>query len=145
MLIYFRQMEDITVDDENFTEEENSASEINNQSTSNKNLDLTLCNLQPKIVLERLSVSQLLNSNSPIRALDSLNSPTYSNSILCSPSQPGPSTSTPTCFNFESNGTVDCASKVRRHFSFFQNESELFDHEIREKNISQVQDDSESD
>lgn len=138
-------MEDITVDDENFTEEENFASEINNQSASNTKLDLTMCNLHPKIVLERLSVSQLLNSNSPIRALDSLNSPTYSNSILCSPSQPGPSTSTPTCFSFESNGTVGRASKVRRLSSFFQNESELFDHEIRERNISQVQDDSESD
>lgn len=138
-------MEDITVDDENFTEEENSASEINNQSASNKNLDLTMCNLHPKIVLERLSVSQLLNSNSPIRALDSLNSPTYSNSILCSPSQPGPSTSTPTCFNSESNNTVGRASRVRRLSSFFQNENELFDHEIRERNISHVQDDSESD
>lgn len=145
MLIYFRQMEDITVDDENFTEEENFASEINNQSASNKKLDLTMCNLHPKIVLERLSVPQLLNSNSPIRALDSLNSPTYSNSILCSPSQPGPSTSTPTCFSFESNGTVGRASKVRRLSSFFQSESELFDHEIRERNISQVQGDSESD
>ncbi|XP_033184726.2 condensin-2 complex subunit D3 isoform X1 [Bombus vancouverensis nearcticus] len=140
-----KQMEDITVDDENFTEEENFASEINNQSASNKKLDLTMCNLHPKIVLERLSVPQLLNSNSPIRALDSLNSPTYSNSILCSPSQPGPSTSTPTCFSFESNGTVGRASKVRRLSSFFQNESELFDHEIRERNISQVQGDSESD
>ncbi|XP_043579056.1 condensin-2 complex subunit D3-like isoform X2 [Bombus pyrosoma] len=140
-----KQMEDITVDDENFTEEENSASEINNQSAFNKNLDLMMCNLQPKIVLERLSVPQLLNSNSPIRALDSLNSPIYSNSILCSPSQPGPSTSTPTCFNFESNGTAGRASKVRRLSSFFQNENELFDHEIRERNISQVQDDSESD
>ena len=145
-------MEDIKVNDENFIEEENSALEINNQNASNKNLNLTTCNLYPKVVLERLSISQMLNfgntsvnSLSSTSALESCNSSICSNSILHSPLQPGPSISTPTCSHLDSNNTVNRASKIRRLSSLFQNESELFDCKIREKNISQVQDDSESD
>ncbi|KAK9304774.1 hypothetical protein QLX08_003981 [Tetragonisca angustula] len=147
-----KQMEDIKVNDENFIEEENSALEINNQNASNKNLNLTTCNLYPKVVLERLSISQMLNfgntsvnSLSSTSALESCNSSICSNSILHSPLQPGPSISTPTCSHLDSNNTVNRASKIRRLSSLFQNESELFDCKIREKNISQVQDDSESD
>ena len=142
-------MED-RVDDENFIEE-NSALEINDQNASNKNLNLT-CNLHPKVVLQRLSISQMLNSGkksvnslSPTSALDTCNSPICSNSILYSPLQLGPSISTPTCSDLDSNSTVNRASKIRRLSSLFQNESELFDCKIRGKSISQVQDDSESD
>ncbi|CAD1470510.1 unnamed protein product [Heterotrigona itama] len=147
-----KQMEDIRVDDENFIEEENSTLEINNQNASNKNLNLTTCNLYPKVVLQRLSISQMLNSSnilvnspSPISALDTSNSPICSNSTLYSLLQPGPSISTPTRSDLDSNNTVNYASKIRRLSSLFQSENELFDCEIREKSISQVQDDSESD
>ncbi|OAD60819.1 Condensin-2 complex subunit D3 [Eufriesea mexicana] len=150
-----KQVEDITFSDENSAEEENSPSGMNNHSASNKNLNLSTRKLHPKVVLRRLSVSQLSNCrNTPVNSLsstsilDGWNTPTCSTPMLYSPSQPGPSTSSPMSFKgFDSNGTVGHASKVRRLSSFFQNENELISshYEMRERNISQIRDDSESD
>uniref|UniRef100_V9ICR5 Condensin-2 complex subunit D3 n=2 Tax=Apis cerana TaxID=7461 RepID=V9ICR5_APICE len=148
-----KQIEDIRLDDDNFTEEEISPSEMNNQSASNKNLNLR-SNLYPKVVLQRLSLSDLLNSRStsvnsfsPISISNGYNSPICSNPILYSPSQPGPSTSTPKSFKHSDFDIDNHASKVRRLSSFFQNENILtnIDHKIKKRNIFQIQDDSESD
>ncbi|KOX68429.1 Condensin-2 complex subunit D3 [Melipona quadrifasciata] len=147
-----KQMENIRVNDESFIEEENSTLEINDQNASNKNLNLTTCNLYPKVVLERLPISQVLNfGNTSVNSLSLTSASETCNSLICSssnlhsPLQPGPSISSPICFDLDSNNTVNHTSKIRRLSSLFQNENELFDCKIREKNISQVQDDSESD
>ncbi|XP_076233511.1 condensin-2 complex subunit D3 isoform X2 [Calliopsis andreniformis] len=119
--LFKKQVGDITLNNNDSTDEENSPLEIRNHTaTSSKQL---------KIVLERISISQLSNY---------------------SPSQPGPSTSTPkTSKSFDSDfsNATDYVSKGRRLFTFFQNvrKSNIFEHKVRERNISEIQDDSESD
>lgn len=156
IVTYFRQIEDIRSDNEDSTEEEeDSQIGMDNHSASNKNLNLSTHISCPKVVLRRLSASQLssyrstpVNSFSPTNTLDGWDTPKRSVPILYSPSQPGPSTSSPVSFkDLNSNGAVGCASKVRRLSSFFQNENELISshYETRERNIPEIRDDSESD
>ncbi|XP_076755757.1 condensin-2 complex subunit D3 isoform X1 [Xylocopa sonorina] len=149
-----KQVGDIRLNDENSIEEETSSPTMNNQSVPSKNFDATACNVNPKVVLKRLSVSQLSNSRStpincfsPTSVSDGWSPIMCSTPILYSPSQPGPSTSTPVLpryLDFDFNGR---ATKVRRLSSFYPSENELtgYQHNTRERNSFQVQDDSESD
>ncbi|XP_076160819.1 condensin-2 complex subunit D3 [Ptiloglossa arizonensis] len=153
-----KQMGDIGCEDENSSEEGSSPSETNNQTRSTKNLELRTCNLYPIVQLQRISISQPLilkstsaNPNPPLSPTSSLDSwhPISSTPILQppSPSQPGPSTSTPkssSCFDFDN---TDRVSKARRLSTFFQNakRSNNFERKTVEINTLQVQDDSESD
>ncbi|XP_076626582.1 condensin-2 complex subunit D3-L [Colletes latitarsis] len=157
-----KQVGDISCEDENSNEEESSPIEISNQIRLTKNSDLETHDIYPAVQLQRISISQLPTSKStstnvypslsPTSSLDSWH-PISSTPILQlpSPSQPGPSTSTPkssSCFDFHISDTlVDHVSKARKLSTFFQNAKKLnnFEHETVDINKSQIQDDSESD
>ncbi|XP_076654472.1 condensin-2 complex subunit D3 isoform X2 [Halictus rubicundus] len=142
-----RQVGEIGCEDENSSEEGGSPSDTANQFGSAKVSDLRTCNLSPTVLLERISISQLLNMNSPTAntcPLSTNNTSEWrsisSTPILrpCSPSEPGTSTSTPKsyrCFEYELNSMIDNASKARK----------MIQHKMAERNISQLHDDSESD
>nr|XP_003708229.2 PREDICTED: condensin-2 complex subunit D3-like isoform X1 [Megachile rotundata] len=128
-----KQLEDVNSNDEDSNEEGTSLPETNKRIISEKNSDLTAYKLSPTIVIERVSDSQLSNwkralvnpssRTTPVNGWDSI--PLASPSeLLGSPTQPGPSTSTPKSFKYlDSNGHV---TKARRLSTFFQAEN-LFD------------------
>lgn len=130
-----------------------SPADLIKHNISNTNLDLPLCRMYPKVVLQRLTASQLSNVKSAPEncsvatgALDGWNS-TCTTPVSHSFCEPGPSTSTPkTCrnFGFDSRNIAGQASKARRLSTLFQNEKDIVG-KIRKRKIIRVQDDSESD
>ncbi|XP_031844598.1 condensin-2 complex subunit D3 isoform X2 [Nomia melanderi] len=132
-----RQLGEIGCDDESSSEEENAPCDTNNQISPSKMSDIKSCDLYPTILLERVSISQLSSMNS--NSLDTWN-PVTSTPIpqQHSPSEPGPSTSTPRssrCFEFEFDSATNI-SKARKID---------VQRKLVERNICQIQDDSESD
>ncbi|XP_033321757.2 condensin-2 complex subunit D3 [Megalopta genalis] len=144
-----RQVGEIVSEDENSCEEGNSPSDTANQISSTKISDVRACNLSPVVLLERVPISQLLSlNNSPTN--NSLLSGNHSvewnpiSTVLTvrprSPSEPGPSTSTQKSkeyeLEYELNNSIDNVSKARKI---------NIKRKLTETNISQFQDDSESD